>query len=172
MKRKAAQYGLNLILALMLAACSTRNEPQTTPKKVEMTFHASKNSNPDRDGRAAPVQVMLYSLVNADNFANSDFISLTNGADPALLNDIKNQQQLILKPGESRTIKLEPSGDVHFFGIAAAFRTINDARWNAVYALHPQNSRPWYHWLIPSKDEPLKLEVALDNVSVSIKEAN
>lgn len=171
-KRTKNRY-LVILGALMLTACSASGDRQPEPKPVELVLHASKSSNPDRDGRAAPVQVLLYTLTNADNFSNSDYLTLSSGANPALLNDIKSQQQFILKPGESKTIKLdEVDKSTRFFGVAAAFRDINNARWNAVYALHKEKPRHWYQKLIPTSDKPLKLDVTLDKLSVSIKEAN
>ncbi|WP_330982219.1 MULTISPECIES: type VI secretion system lipoprotein TssJ [Enterobacterales] len=172
MQKRAGKGVLGIVMLLALTACGSSTHQQSEPKTVEITLNAGKNCNPDRDGRAAPVQVLLFLLTNADNFNNSDYITLSTGASPALLNDTKNQQQFILKPGESRTIKLEAEKEIRFFGIAAAYRNIHDAQWNAVYSLPKEKPRHWYQKLIPMSDKPLKLAVTLDKLSVSIKEAN
>lgn len=170
--KKFGRSALALLSLLLLSACSHSGDRQSEPRAVEITLQASKNCNPDRDGRAAPVQVLFYALSNADNFSNSDYLTLSTGANPALLNDIKNQQQLILKPGESRTLKLDAEKDVRYFGIAAAYRDINNAQWNAVYAPHKEKPRHWYQKLLPASDAPLELNITLDKLTVSIKEVN
>ena len=161
-----------LFLALALSACSGSGVRPKTASPVDITFSAAKDSNPTQDGRAAPVQVTLYTLTNADNFNNSDYLTISSGSNPALLGEIKKQKQLILKPGESRALSLDLDDDVICLGVVAAYRNIDDAHWSAVYTLPEAQPRSWYQKLIPHSDDTLKLSVALNSLSVSIKEVN
>ena len=161
-----------LLFTLALSACSASGDRPKPASPVDITFSAAKDSNPTQDGRAAPVQVTLYTLTSADNFNNSDYFSISGGSNPALQEEIKKQKQLILKPGESKTLSVELDDDVVCLGVVAAYRNIDDAHWSAVYTLPGAQPRSWYQKLIPHSDDPLKLSVALNSLSVSIKEVN
>ncbi|PVZ81807.1 type VI secretion system lipoprotein TssJ [Serratia sp. S1B] len=163
---------LVLFFTLALSACGVSGERQKPHSPVELILSATKDSNPTHDGRAAPVLVTVYTLSSADNFKNSDFYTISAGSNPALQEEIKKQKQLILKPGESRTLKIDIDSDIAYLGVVAAYRNINDAHWSAIYTFKEAEPRRWYQKIVPHSENALKLSVELNKLSVSIKEVN
>jgi type VI secretion system protein VasD len=157
-------------MMLVLSSCSTDNQHVTGEKNIKLTINAGKKSNPDTHGRAAPVELFIYALTADDNFTSSDYFTIVKGNNPELKSDITQRRQIILKPGTSRTMDLTTEKEVRYLAVVAAFRNINDAQWNALYALPKQKQKPWYRRILPSSDEPLNVVVSVDQLSVSIIE--
>lgn len=175
MSRRGVIYYILLMIAVSgMSACKApeQDNGEATPRKVSMTLRAEKSSNPGQNGRAAPIQMIVYSLLEADNFNTSDYFTLYSVTSPELAADIKKHQKYILKPGESRQLEMNLTDDVSYIGIVAGYRDINSAQWSAIYPLPRRKPIAWYKKLVSSSPEPLKLNVVIDTLSVSIKEAN
>jgi len=165
-------FTISIFLPLLINACSTQNEKTPEARAIEMTLTAGKNSNPDRDGRAAPVEVFIYALTEQDNFNGSDYFTLLAGNNPALVTEIKMRKQVILKPQGEKKLDFTVEGEVNSLAVVAAYRDINEAQWSALYSLPKQQSNAWYQIFASDSKAPLKIAVAVEQLSVSIKEVN
>lgn len=165
-------FTISVFLSLLINACSAQKESPPEERVIEMTLTAGMNSNPDRDERAAPVEVFIYALTEQDNFNGSDYFTLLAGNNPALATEIKMRKQVILKPQGEKKLDFTIDREVNFLAIVAAYRNINVAQWSALYSLPKSQSKSWYQILFPDSKAPLKVAVAVEQLSVSIKEVN
>jgi type VI secretion system protein VasD len=71
----------------------------------------------------------------AARFQRSDVFALTEREKVTLAEDEAASEEIIVRPGERRTIKPELAKEVRFLGVAALFRDIDRAKWRAVAPL-------------------------------------
>lgn len=142
-------YGLSLAvvgfaLAVGLSACGGDEpmpppppEQQASPTTAEVLIVASPLLNPDANGRPSPVVVRLYELSTASSFNASDFYQLYETPEDTLGADLLAKEQLILQPGELRTVARNLKPETTALGMIVAYRFIGSADWRAVVAIEP-----------------------------------
>lgn len=134
------------------------------PKDIvlEGDLVASEMINPNRDGRASPVTVVIFHLKGADAFLSKDFFNLYNADSGALEADLIHRSDVQIQPGQTLAIPSEFDPETTHIGVLAAFRDIDNSEWRAIVAL-PEKS-------LKDKINPFskqKLTVTLDNLSIS-----
>jgi len=80
--------------------------------------------------------IRLYELKAAAAFEMADFVSLFEKDQSVLAADLIARDELVLRPGESTSLR-RPTSDARFFGVMAAFRDLERAHWRAVMPLTP-----------------------------------
>ena len=130
MKKPATAF---LIFHLFLAGCGGEPavQPPPPPTMVDIRVESGANANPDNNGLASPVQVRIYTLRGASGFNAADFFAIYDREQATLGGDLIDKQELLLKPGESQKITLQPADQAHVLGFFAAFRELDTARWRA-----------------------------------------
>ena len=119
---------LMLFSAWMLSACASK--PVVTP--VTLTVAASVDVNPDSRNRASPILVRVYALKSTGPFDNADFFSLFEKDQATLGAELVQREELLLKPGDSRLLKMTLAADVKAIAVMGAYRDLERARWRAV----------------------------------------
>ncbi len=118
-----------LLLALLaLAGCA--GEP--APTVVELTLAADPGLNPSPDGQPAPAVVRLYRLAGPAQFELADFFQLTDDPAGLLKADLVGMQELVIAPGETRTLEIPFEDNARVLGVTVAYRAIDQATWRAV----------------------------------------
>lgn len=125
-----------LALVLLTSACSALS-PYSKMTKLDLTLTASDQLNPDLDGRPSPIVVRLMELKNPVAFENADFFSLYERAKDSLSPDLVVSEELELRPGETRELKLSVKEGSRYVGVLAAYRDLPETRWRYVVALTP-----------------------------------
>lgn len=162
----SGQLFLILLAAFALAGCSS---PFSEKKSPELTIRleAAKEVNPNEQGEPAPLDIAIYLLKSLDNFENSDFFTLIDGANPALLAEAKKTYEGILQPGETRIISLSPEKETIALGIVAAYRDIDRAGWSETWPLYKKNKkRSWWRKVLPG--EAVALTVHFDALAIAL----
>lgn len=118
---------------LMLAGCSSLS-PYSSLTKLDLTLTASDRLNPDLHGRPSPIVVRLFELRHPVAFETADFFSLYERARDTLTPDLIVSEELELRPGESRTLKLSV-GQGRYVGVLAAYRDLGETRWRHVLSV-------------------------------------
>jgi len=131
MTRIAGPRIVALFMALALAGCFG-GPKKVDPPKVVAVLQAATNVNPDPSGRPSPVMVTLYELKSASRFNVADFFSLYERASTTLAQDLQQKDEVLLAPGESRTVNLQFQDGSRYLGVLAAYRGFETARWRAV----------------------------------------
>lgn len=96
---------------------------------------ASDSVNPNRDGRASPVTVVIYHLKSADAFLAKDFFNLYDTDSGALADDLIQRIDMQIQPGETLPIASEFDPETTHIGVLVAFRDIDNADWRAIVRL-------------------------------------
>lgn len=119
-------------LAATLSGCFGAKKPEA-PKPIvaEFVAVAAEGLNPDTSGRASPLLVRVYSLRKDTAFNEADFFSLYERDEQILAADLVAREELVLKPGETVTLKREFAVDVEIVAVMAAYRDIERSTWRA-----------------------------------------
>ena len=98
---------------------------------VTLTVAASVDVNPDSRNRASPILVRVYALKSTGPFDNADFFSLFEKDQATLGAELVQREELLLKPGDSRLLKMTLAADVKAIAVMGAYRDLERARWRA-----------------------------------------
>lgn len=129
--------GLSWIsLALIIFTCSGCDRIfGEQPAKVIIEVEASKELNPDSNGRPSPVVVRLYQLKSADAFNSALFDDLYYDGDEILGADLITVREINVFPGTKELLPKEDTAlDAQYLGILAAYRDIDNAIWREAVA--------------------------------------
>lgn len=124
-----------LCLALLLGACTGQKTPD--PTLLDLTLKGGEDLNPDLNGRPSPLVVRLIELKNPVGFENAEFFPLYENAKQALAPDWVAEEEIELRPGETRELKLKVQGDSRYVGIYGAYRNLGESQWRQVIQLKP-----------------------------------
>jgi type VI secretion system protein VasD len=121
------------LVASLVAGCAS------APAQTELTgmLKASASVNPSVSKRPSPLLVRVYQLKSATAFNNADFVSLYQRDQTELGAEMLGREEIILNPGDSRTLAKMAAPEMRFVGVLAAFRDLDHAKWRSVVAIEP-----------------------------------
>ena len=125
-----------LALLLLCSACSSLS-PYSRLTKLDLELSASEQLNPDLNGRPSPIVVRLFELKHPVAFENADFFSLYERAKESLAPDLVASEELELRPGDKRELKLSVNDGSRYVGVLAAYRDLPESQWRYVVQLTP-----------------------------------
>lgn len=128
---------LATVSTVLLAGCSLFKRSPIA--QVELALIVSAQANPDHRKRPSPVVLRLYELKGRAQFDALDFVTLTERDKETLGADLISREEIVLRPGETRTITKKVSPDAAFLGVTAGFRNIERAQWRSVTDLQGQS---------------------------------
>ncbi len=124
-----------LIAALaVLGGCSALS-PNSDLTKLDLSLQGSDRLNPDLNDRPSPIVIRLLELKHPVAFENADFFSLYQRPKEALSPDLVIQEELELRPGEQRDLKLFVQEGSRCVGVLAAYRDLPESSWRFVIPL-------------------------------------
>lgn len=124
-----------LIAALaVLGGCSALS-PNSDLTKLDLSLQGSDRLNPDLNDRPSPIVIRLLELKHPVAFKNADFFSLYQRPKEALSPDLVIQEELELRPGEQRDLKLFVQEGSRYVGVMAAYRDLPESSWRFVIPL-------------------------------------
>jgi type VI secretion system protein VasD len=138
--------GIALPLALMAAfasvsACTSAGSSSApeaaaaaavpVARTLEITITAAADLNPGPSGKPAPLSMQIYVLKSTGRFQSLDFFALKNGGAGALGGDAVDTSSVSVRPGETKTVTVSSGLDGSYIGVAAGYREIDNARWQA-----------------------------------------
>lgn len=125
------------LLALLLLTSSCTNSPSLPIsidifddedfEKAEFLFVSEKDANPDLTGRASPVVVVLYQLINNEKFQSSDARSLVRNGEKLLGAELRHRQLFTLYPGKKTEPKIKIFKETQYIAVLGAFQDIDNA---------------------------------------------
>jgi type VI secretion system protein VasD len=133
---------------MALAACA-----DSVPTKIAIEISATGSVNPDLGGRPSPVVTQIYQLSSDDRFAKADIIQLIDHDKDLLGSDMLTRDEVILQPGESKTIDLAYLKDAKYLGFVADYRDIDHANARAL--------------LMSPKKDKIIVKLKVDKLAVS-----
>lgn len=156
-------------LVVMLGACASNSaDPRTSkePTRLDLSIAAAKDVNPDDKGRAAPIVVRVYELKNDGVFKLEDFFSLQDKDKTVLADDLTARDEILLRPGDTKTIRRKSDPATTVIGILAAYRDLPNTVWRATYELPPAPATAWYR-----SGNKIKLNIDLGANAIKITES-
>lgn len=127
---------LMVLVLCLLAGCGSL-APFSTLTKLDLVLTASDEVNPDLHGRPSPVVVRLLELRHPVAFENADFFSLYTRAEQTLPKDWVSSEELDMRPGERRALKLSVGPQSRYVGVLAAYRDLPHVQWRLVLPVVP-----------------------------------
>ena len=126
---------LALLTALLnLTGCAALS-PYSDMTKLDLTLNGSDELNPDLNGRPSPIVLRLIELKHPVAFETADFFSLYQRPKEALSPDMVVLEELELRPGEQRELKLSIQAGSRYVGVLAAYRDLPESKWRLVIPL-------------------------------------
>lgn len=120
-------------LVLTIGACGLfkkkKPPPPPEPTRVVIQFETTADINPNALGRSSPLYVRIYQLRSYSDFGKAGFFSLYDKANQVLGKDLINQQEILLKPNEKRTVFFETPDDTQTIGLVGLFMETISVRW-------------------------------------------
>lgn len=139
---------LFLFTAVTTVLISCADQPlnllDSSPPQTRILVHleAVDDLNPDLNDRPSPLIVRLYELKAPGAFTSADFFSLYAKADEVLASELLKQKELIIKPGEKRSLELALTPETRYIGLLAAYRELDRSEWRTVIKITPQTTTP------------------------------
>jgi type VI secretion system protein VasD len=126
---------LALLAALLsLSGCAALS-PYSDMTKLDLTLKGSDELNPDLNGRPSPIVLRLIELKHPVSFETADFFSLYQRPKEVLSPDMVVLEELELRPGETRELKLSVQEGSRYVGVLAAYRDLPESNWRVVIPL-------------------------------------
>lgn len=136
-RRAPLRWALGMSMATALTGCgvvNSLNRPVETPSAVPsavIEIMAERSLNPDIDGMPKPVLLRIYELRAAASFERSSFFDLQDKDEAQLGGDFVHREEILIVPGERRTLERKGNPDVRAFGFFAAYRDLERSTWRA-----------------------------------------
>lgn len=158
--------GLLAVSVLVSAGCASTARRVPVPYAIELV--ADKQVNPDVNGRPSPIQVTIYELSSSSAFGSRDFFALQSDPQTALGKELLNTDQVVLRPGETKTLQYPGSSEARVVGIVAAYRDLEQSQWRlAVELPEAQNTNIFKIWQFSPNEETIKVAVMDQEVVVT-----
>ena len=134
-RRSMGRLALAALATGLLALAGCAKPPPPVVSDVSLILAAGADVNPDARKRPSPVTVRVYALKSPASFESADFFSIYDKDSATLGADLAQKEELLLRPGETKPLKLQLAADVKAVAIMAAFRDLEHARWREVHVL-------------------------------------
>jgi type VI secretion system protein VasD len=125
---------VSTILLGMLTACGG-GPPPPPPTLVSVVITADPRSN---DG--APLSLRVYQLASPAGFEGAQFFPLFNGDAAALKDDLIKRDDVLLAPGQSKTLALTPTDRTKAIGVLGAYKNYETLTWRTLTPVPPHES--------------------------------
>jgi len=126
-----------LVTIFFLNACSSAPDPTY----VALILNASANLNPDHVDRPSPLVIRVIEISSITSFENAEFFDLYNNAQSTLGADFIAEEEMILRPGDRKTIKLQLDAKGQYLAIIGAYQHIENAKWHYIYTVEQEEAQ-------------------------------
>ena len=117
---------LVILLGILLSGCQTK-----TVSKLNTSYYASLDLNPDLNARPSPLVVWVYQLKSLSSFQDLDYFALDTDAKLALGDALLFQEMIELRPNQILETETVLSPETQWVAFVASYRNIEAATWKA-----------------------------------------
>lgn len=104
--------------------------------KLDLRLVAKGDLNLDDNGRPSPLVVRIIELRSAQTFESVDFFALYLSEKETLGSDWVASEELELKPGDIKDLKIALHPDSQQVAVLAAYRQMDQVNWRMVVPLN------------------------------------
>ncbi|MBD3640774.1 MAG: type VI secretion system lipoprotein TssJ [Marinobacter sp.] len=170
---KTCKWSL-LVVALMLAGCSTPYNavtktakvlwdpdipvgyPEDLPSRVDLTMLAEPGVNPNQSLAPTPIAFQVIELRDSSLLMAGDFDQLLTNLEDSLGQNYVGHSDYSLVPGQFRYVEpFEISEDTRYIGVIAFYAYPNLSQWKKVVKVDPIGGR--YHLLVNLREREVQL---------------
>lgn len=163
-----------LVVALMLAGCSTPYNavtktakvlwdpdipvgyPEDLPSRVDLTMLAEPGVNPNQSLAPTPIAFQVIELRDSSLLMAGDFDQLLNNLEDSLGQNYVGHSDYSLVPGQFKFVDpFEISEDTRYIGVIAFYAYPNLSQWKKVVKVDPIGGR--YHLLVNLREREVQL---------------
>jgi type VI secretion system protein VasD len=119
------------LIGAAIAGCADK-PVKPVVSQIQLTVTAAADVNPDAHNRPSPVSARVYALKSSTIFESADFFSLYDKDTATLGQDVIRQEELLLRPGDNKSIDMTLPPEARVLAVLVAFRDLEHARWRAV----------------------------------------
>ncbi|MDR5836407.1 type VI secretion system lipoprotein TssJ [Caballeronia sp. LZ034LL] len=167
MMKRFAHRAVCVVAAIAMCGCASTERDMDVP--YEITLHVADDANLGVTGKPSPILVGLYELKSTGAFEAASFPTLQDRAKDALGEDLVFTQQLIMQPGETKTLRRPGGALATQLGIVAGYRLIDKRLWKQTVALAPPKSTNLYKvWQFSPRTEKIAVEITRQSVTVTL----
>ena len=112
-----------------LVACG--GSAPTKPIATKASIIASNEVNPNAQGRASSVHLLIFQLRDETAFMNADFSGLVEKDQETLGASLVQRSEADLSPGDERELVLNISPEARVLGVVAELANYRNAEWRA-----------------------------------------
>ena len=138
------KWSLLVMAAMFMTGCGGAKvqapPPPPQPTHVILEFEASPDMNPNLAGNPSPTVVKIYELKSSSDFDRVDFLALYQDDKGALGGNLLSKEEIDLKPGEKKTVHIQPSDSTLELGFFAVFRVYDKTRWRDTITIRPHET--------------------------------
>ena len=111
--------------------------------KVDLRLIAKSDLNLDDEGRPSPLVVRIVELKASQSFESTGFFALYGDEKDTLGSDLVASEEIELKPGDIKDLKIALQPGSRLIGIYAAYRRLDEANWRMIlpFSLNQNNQR-------------------------------
>ncbi|CAM3417698.1 type VI secretion system lipoprotein TssJ [Paracidovorax anthurii] len=165
------------VVATALSGCgviSNLNRPQETPTAVPSALFeivADRDINPDIHGAPKPIMIRVYELRAAAAFDRASYLDLQDKDETQLGADFVRREEILLQPGERRTIERKGSADVRTFAVFAGYRDLERSTWRATIGApnSVEMRRRWWGLGETERLKPVQYRITVGKDTVKIQ---
>ncbi len=140
---------------------------RAAPVPYAVTFNVAKDVNPDPKGRPSPIVLKMFLLKSASAFGGAEFFSLQDKPDALLGAQLLDVDRVILRPGETRTVRYPGNADARALGIVAEYRSVETNRWRLTVDL-PRGGASGLWRLWPGSPHEETVAIAVRNGGIEL----
>ena len=133
-----------------------------------ITVDVAPDVNPDMNRKPSPIVLKVFQLRAASSFDSADFFSLQDKPENVLGADLLGTDRVILRPGESRTLRYRGNVEAGAIGVVAEYRMLDKNRWRLTVPRAKQLNLYKFWQTSPGE---LKLSIAVRNGGVALNDA-
>ncbi|AVT12420.1 type VI secretion system lipoprotein TssJ [Paracidovorax oryzae] len=167
------------VAAWLLGGCgmiSNLNRPQEAPTAVPPAVFeivADPGVNPDIHGTPKPILLRIYELRAAAAFDRASYLDLQDKDEAQLGADFVRREEILLQPGERRTIERKGSADVRTFAVFAGYRDLERSTWRATAGApnSVEMRRRWWGLGETERLKPVQYSITVGKDAVKIQTA-
>ena len=130
---RASLNGLLVIVLLALLSACASAPPER--EKLDLQLTAAADVNPDMQGRPSPIILHILELNSTEQFNRLDYMALTQPSGAALGPDLLAKNQVVMQPGDSKSLPTELNPMTTAIGLVAGYRDIDNAVWRKTIAV-------------------------------------
>jgi type VI secretion system protein VasD len=113
-----------IFFALCLSSCGS--------SKVKVALSSDTKLNPDINHQSLPVVARLYQLKDKQKFEAANFHLLWKDEIKTLGTDLVSKEEILIYPGDKKTITLQRHEEAEFVAVVALFRDYKQGEWRVI----------------------------------------